>query len=85
MASAWRVPARPDTAPRLHDFTPSDYSNTFSADRAPVLVIHPGDSVRTKTLDSGGVDEHGPYVRAGFELPRGAFATVAARLFSLDA
>jgi tRNA pseudouridine13 synthase len=27
----------------------------------------------------GGVDEHGPYVRAGFELPRGAFATVVLR------
>lgn len=24
---------------------------------------------------SGGVDEHGPYVRLGFELPRGAYAT----------
>ncbi|MGE8234589.1 MAG: hypothetical protein ACN6OR_14460, partial [Stenotrophomonas sp.] len=57
--SAWRVPSRPDKVPRLHDFTPSDYSNTFSAERAPALVIWPGDSVRTKTLDSGGVDEHG--------------------------
>ena len=27
----------------------------------------------------GGVDEHGPYVRAGFEFPRGAFATVVLR------
>ncbi len=27
----------------------------------------------------GGVDEHGPYVRLMFELPRGSFATVVAR------
>lgn len=27
----------------------------------------------------GGVDEHGPYVRVGFILPRGSFATVALR------
>ncbi len=27
----------------------------------------------------GGVDEHGPYVRCAFELPRGSFATVAMR------
>ncbi len=24
---------------------------------------------------SGGVDEHGPYIRTAFELPRGSFAT----------
>lgn len=28
---------------------------------------------------SGGVDEHGGYVRVSFELPRGAFATIALR------
>lgn len=67
--SAWRVPTRPDAAPRLHDFTPGDYSNTFSADRAPVLVIWPGDSLRTRTLDSGGVDEHG-ITRALFGNPQ---------------
>ncbi|MGE8234282.1 MAG: acetamidase/formamidase family protein, partial [Stenotrophomonas sp.] len=67
--SAWRVPARPDKAPRLHDFTASDYSNTFSAVRAPALVIWPGDSVQTKTLDSGGVDEHG-ITRALFGNPQ---------------
>ena len=27
----------------------------------------------------GGVDEHGPYVRLAFELPRGSFATVVLR------
>ena len=57
--SAWRVPERTATTPQLHAFTPTDYSNSFSADRAPALVIWPGDSVQTKTLDSGGVDENG--------------------------
>jgi tRNA pseudouridine13 synthase len=28
---------------------------------------------------SGGVDEHGPYIRAAFELPRGSFATMVLR------
>jgi len=56
---AWRVPARAITAPHTHDFVPSDYANTFSADRPPVLVIWPGDTVRTQTLDSGGVDASG--------------------------
>jgi len=76
--SAWRVPARTGTSAQRHVFTPVDYSNTFSADRAPVLVIHPGDSVQTKTLDSGGVDEHG-VTRALFGNPQvGPFFVVGA-------
>ena len=76
--SAWRVPARTGTSAQRHVFTPVDYANTFSADRAPVLVIHPGDSVRTKTLDSGGVDEHG-VTRALFGNPQvGPFFVVGA-------
>lgn len=38
--------------------------------------------MRTILIDpdiSGGVDEHGPYVRLSFELPRGSFATVILR------
>jgi len=76
--SAWRVPARTGTSAQRHVFTPVDYANTFSADRAPVLVIHPGDSVQTKTLDSGGVDEHG-VTRALFGNPQvGPFFVVGA-------
>ncbi|MEE9212800.1 MAG: tRNA pseudouridine(13) synthase TruD, partial [Phycisphaeraceae bacterium] len=34
----------------------------------------------------GGVDEHGPYVRLAFELPRGAFATTVLReIMKVDA
>lgn len=67
--NGWRVPARTTSTPQLHVFTPADYSNTFSADRAPVLVIQPGDSVQTRTLDSGGVDENG-VTRALFGNPQ---------------
>lgn len=34
--------------------------------------------MRNASLDSG-VDEHGPYIRAAFDLPRGAYATVVLR------
>jgi amidase len=66
---AWRVPARATAAPRTHSFAPSDYANTFSADRPPVLVIWPGDTVLTQTLDSGGVDAAG-VTRALFGNPQ---------------
>lgn len=67
--TATRLPSRPPGPPRLIDFVPRDYANLFSADRAPVLTIWPGDTVRTRTLDSGGVDEHG-VTRALFGNPQ---------------
>lgn len=57
--SGQRLPDRASTAPQRHVFVPSDYSNEFSPARAPVLTIWPGDTVQTKTIDSGGVDEQG--------------------------
>ncbi|QNR96978.1 acetamidase/formamidase family protein [Stenotrophomonas sp. 169] len=76
--TGWRVPDRTQSAPQVHRFTPTDYSNTFSADRPPVLVIHPGDSVQTRTLDSGGVDERG-ITRALYGNPQvGPFFVVGA-------
>jgi len=51
------------------DFAPDDFSNSFSADRPPVLTIWPGDTVRTRTIDSGGGDEHG-VTRALFGNPQ---------------
>lgn len=57
--SARHLPARATSAPRRHEFKPVDYSNEFSAARAPVLTLWPGDTVHTSTVDSGGVDEHG--------------------------
>lgn len=52
------IPAR-EGPPRRIAFSPSSFSNEFTAHRAPALVIWPGDTVQTRTLDSGGVDEHG--------------------------
>jgi len=76
--SAWRVPTRPSPIPQVHAYVPEDYANTFSAERAPVLVIWPGDSVRTSTLDSGGVDKAG-VTRALFGNPQvGPFFVVGA-------
>ena len=67
--TARRLPERPDGPPRTHDFSPTDYTNLFSADRAPVLTIWPGDTVRTSTVDSGGVDAAG-VTRALFGNPQ---------------
>jgi acetamidase/formamidase len=67
--TARRVPDRPPGGPRVHDFRPSDYSNSFSPDRPPVLTIWPGDTVRTSTIDSGGVDAQG-VTRALFGNPQ---------------
>lgn len=57
--TAWQVPGRLAEGARVVDFTPTSWSNLFSADREPVLTLYPGDTVRTKTLDSGGLDEAG--------------------------
>ncbi|WP_310475398.1 acetamidase/formamidase family protein [Sandarakinorhabdus sp.] len=57
--SARRVPNRPNGPPRIVDFQPQDYSNSFDPHRTPVLTIWPGDTVRTTTVDSGGVDAAG--------------------------
>lgn len=67
--TAWRLPERPAGGARTVEFRPSDYSNTFNADRPPVLTIWPGDSVHTTTIDSGGVDERGT-TRALFGNPQ---------------
>ncbi|WPB72627.1 acetamidase/formamidase family protein [Archangium violaceum] len=63
------IPARPAGPPRLHEFKPTTYSNEFSPHRQPILTIWPGDTVRTTTLDSGGVDERG-VTRALFGNPQ---------------
>jgi len=64
-----RVPDRPPGGPRVIDFTPSDYANSFSAERAPVLTVWPGDTIRTTTVDSGGIDAAGK-TRALFGNPQ---------------
>jgi acetamidase/formamidase len=55
---ARRIAERPPGPPRTVVFEPTTFSNEFSPHRAPVLTIWPGDSVRTRTIDSGGIDAH---------------------------
>nr|WP_315252101.1 acetamidase/formamidase family protein [uncultured Duganella sp.] len=57
--SARRLPQRASALPQRHDYVPKHYSNEFSATRAPVLTVWPGDTIHTTTIDSGGVDERG--------------------------
>ena len=55
--TARRAATRPSDAPRVHDFVPQEFHRVFSGAIPPVLRIFPGDTVRTKTVDSGGRDE----------------------------
>jgi acetamidase/formamidase len=56
--TAVRIPPRP-AQPRTHDFEPSEFHLYFSSKPTPVLRIHPGDSVRTWSVDAGGRDKAG--------------------------
>lgn len=51
------IAAATSAAPRRHEFAPTEFYRTFSAATKPVLIIAPGDTVHTKTVDAGGVDE----------------------------
>lgn len=53
------VPERSSKSPVTHNFVPETFSNTWDADRDPVLTIWPGDTVLTTTIDSGGIDKNG--------------------------
>lgn len=54
--------------PETHRLIPDHHSRVFSAHEQPVLRIHSGDTVVTKTWDSGGQDDkgvrhiHQPYI-----------------------
>jgi acetamidase/formamidase len=56
--TARRPLVRPDNAPRLHVFEPTTYYGAASYANPPALRIFPGDTVRTRTLDDDGYDEH---------------------------
>ena len=55
--SARRAAVDKPPAPRTVDFEPKEFHRVFSSTIAPVLRIWPGDTVRTRTVDAGGVDE----------------------------
>ena len=57
--TATRVPPRPASPPRRHEFTPTVFYRQFSGSNKPVLSVNPGDTVHTTTVDAGGTDEKG--------------------------
>ena len=46
-------------APATHTFEPTHFHRLFSGAIAPVMHIHPGDTIKTTTVDAGGQDAHG--------------------------
>jgi acetamidase/formamidase len=63
---------RPST-PRTHDFEPTQFHLYFSAKVEPVLRIHPGDTVRTWSVDAGGRDKQGAQRSPGGNPQTGPF------------
>jgi acetamidase/formamidase len=49
----------PQRAPRVIDYAPNEFHNFYGPDIKPVLHLAPGDTVRTRTLDSRGYDRDG--------------------------
>jgi len=70
--TAVRMLPRPP-APKTYDFEPSEFHLYFSAKAAPVLRIHPGDTVRTWSVDAGGRDKQGNRRSAGGNPQTGPF------------
>src|SRR6185503_15112780 len=56
--TAVRIPPPPAVA-RTHEFEPTAFQLYFSSKVEPPLHIHPGDTVRTWSVDAGGVDRNG--------------------------
>ncbi len=57
--STWKMtrPAAPPSGgPKTWDFEPKEFQRFYSAAVAPALRVFPGDTVRTSTVDSGGLD-----------------------------
>ena len=50
---------------KTHQFTATEYYNTFSFAHPPALRISPGDRVVTQTIDAGGRDQNGVSVAKG--------------------
>ncbi len=56
---AYREKAPPAGGPRAHTFEPKVFHRFFSGAIEPVLRIYPGDTVKTWSVDAGGVDAQG--------------------------
>jgi acetamidase/formamidase len=70
--TAIRLPERPKT-PRTHDFEPTAFHQYFSSTIRPVLHIDPGDTVRTWSVDAGGMDKQGTRRSGGGNPQTGPF------------
>src|SRR6202041_588725 len=57
--SAKRPAARGATPARTIEFEPKEYQRELSARVPPVLRVWPGDTVNTRSVDAGGMDEKG--------------------------
>ena len=51
--------------PRTHQFMPTQFHRQFSGSIQPALHINPGDTVQTKCIDAGGVDDKGEHRSVG--------------------
>ncbi|MFC4728398.1 acetamidase/formamidase family protein [Coralloluteibacterium thermophilus] len=49
----------PPASAGVRRFEPRTFSNAFTADAPPALIIRPGEIIATSTVDSGGVDRDG--------------------------
>jgi len=70
--TAVRIPP-PPASPKTHDFEPSAFQLYFSSKVEAPLHIHPGDTVRTWSVDAGGVDRNGTRRSAGGNPQTGPF------------
>src|SRR5262249_40112189 len=70
--TAVRVPPRPST-PKTHVFEPTQFHLYFSSKVPPALHIFPGDTVRTWSVDAGGVDKQGTRRSGGGNPETGPF------------
>jgi amidase len=59
--------------PTTHDFKPTQFHRHFSGSIAPALKIHPGDTVRTWTVDAGGWDSSNRKLSEGGNPQTGPF------------
>jgi amidase len=66
-------PAQPPATPRTLDFEPKEFHRVFSDAIPPVLHVFPGDTVRTWTVDAGGVDPKGVHRSGGGNPETGPF------------
>ncbi len=64
---------QPPASPQVHTFNPTNFHRLFSETIAPALNIFPGDTVRTWTVDSGGIDKDGIRRSAGGNPQTGPF------------